>query len=204
MTSTLKLAVLVSGSGTTLQNLMDEIAEGRLDCKIALVIGSRPGLKGIERANAAQLPVVVIDRREFDTMEAFSEQVFDAIDLSSVDLVCLAGWLCLLKIPLRYERRVMNIHPSLLPKFGGKGMFGKKVHQAVLDARSNETGCTVHYVDNHYDNGPIILQRSCAVLPDDTATTLAARVFELEKVGYPEAIRFHQAEVLGLPRATIE
>jgi phosphoribosylglycinamide formyltransferase-1 len=87
----------------------------------------------------------------------------------------------------------MNIHPSLLPKFGGKGMYGQKVHQAVLDAGSTQSGCTVHYVDNNYDNGPIILQRTCIVLPDDTATTLAARVFELEKIAYPEAIRMHQA-----------
>ncbi len=189
----LKLAVLVSGSGTTLQNLIDEIAEEQLNCKISLVIGSKPGLKGIDRAMAAQLPVVVIDRREFDSPAAFSEQVFSAIDLASVDLVCLAGWLGLLEIPPRYDGRVMNIHPSLLPKFGGKGMYGQKVHQAVLDAGSTQSGCTVHYVDNNYDNGPIILQRTCIVLPDDTATTLAARVFELEKIAYPEAIRMHQA-----------
>ena len=192
MTSPLKLAVLVSGSGTTLQNLIDQIAEEQLNCKISLVIGSRPGLKGIDRANAAQLPLVVIDRREFETVSAFSEQVFSAIDLASVDLVCLAGWLCLLEIPPRYDGRVMNIHPSLLPKFGGKGMFGLKVHQAVLDAGSTESGCTVHYVDNNYDNGPIILQRRCPVLAEDTASTLAARVFELEKAAYPEAIRMHQ------------
>jgi formyltetrahydrofolate-dependent phosphoribosylglycinamide formyltransferase len=189
----LKLAVLISGSGTTLQNLIDQIAEGDLDARISVVIASKPGLKGIDRAAAAQLPIIVIDRREFESAAAFSEQIFAAIDQFQVDLVCLAGWLCLLDIPPRYEARVMNIHPSLLPRFGGKGMYGQKVHQAVLDARCDLSGCTVHYVDNQYDNGPIILQRTCPVLPGDTAHSLAERVFEEEKIAYPEAIRLHFA-----------
>ncbi len=193
----MKLAVLISGSGTTLQNLIDQIAEGDLEARIAVVIASRPGLKGIDRAAAAQLPIIVIDRREFETPADFSEQVFAAVDQFQVDLVCLAGWLCLLDIPPRYSGRVMNIHPSLLPKFGGKGMYGQKVHQAVLDAGCDQSGCTVHYVDNQYDNGPIILQRICPVLPGDTAQTLAARVFEEEKVAYPEAIRQHRATWRG-------
>jgi phosphoribosylglycinamide formyltransferase-1 len=193
--SPLKLAVLVSGSGTTLQNLIEQIAEEKLDCRIALVVGSRPGLKGLDRARAAQLPTVVIDRREFDSPAAFSREVFSAIDLASVDLVCLAGWLCLLEIPPHYQGRMMNIHPSLLPEFGGKGMYGSRVHQAVLDARRTVSGCTVHYVDGQYDNGPIILQRTCPVHPDDTAETLAARVFEEEKIAYPEAIRIHRQKL---------
>jgi formyltetrahydrofolate-dependent phosphoribosylglycinamide formyltransferase len=192
-----KLAVLISGSGTTLQNLIDQIAEGDLAARIAVVIASKPGIRGIDRAAAAQLPIIVIDRREFDAPAAFSEQIFAAVDQFQVDLVCLAGWLCLLEIPTRYQGRVMNIHPSLLPRFGGKGMFGQKVHQAVLDAGCDQSGCTVHYVDNEYDNGPIILQRTCPVLPGDSAHTLAARVFEEEKIAYPEAIRRHQQKRHG-------
>jgi formyltetrahydrofolate-dependent phosphoribosylglycinamide formyltransferase len=189
----LKLAVLISGSGTTLLNLVDQIRAGELNCTIELVIGSRANLKGLERAVEAGLPSVVIDPRTFSDPASFSTAIFTAIDQSKADLVCLAGWLHLLQIPARYEAKVLNIHPSLLPQFGGKGMYGLKVHQAVLDAKCTTTGCTVHLVDNQYDNGPIVLQRTCPVLPGDTAATLAARVFEEEKIAYPEAIRLIQS-----------
>ena len=189
----LRLAVLVSGSGTTLQNLIDRIAARALDARIDLVIGSRPGLLGLKRAADAKLPNFVVDRREFDDSAAFSRQVFSLCDDARVDLICLAGWLCLLDLPERYAGRVMNIHPALLPSFGGRGMFGKKVHQAVLDHGCKVSGCTVHFVDNTYDTGPIILQRTCPVLDDDRADTLAHGVFEEEKIAYPEAVRLFQA-----------
>jgi formyltetrahydrofolate-dependent phosphoribosylglycinamide formyltransferase len=184
-----KLAVLISGSGTTLVNLIEHIGAGKLNATIELVIASKPGIKGLERAQSAGLATAVMNPREFSEPVAFSEHVFTAIDGVTPDLVCLAGWLHLLRIPPSYEGRVLNIHPSLLPRFGGKGMYGLKVHQAVLDARCQTSGCTVHIVDNAYDSGPIVLQRTCAVLPNDTAATLAARVFEEEKIAYPEAIR---------------
>jgi phosphoribosylglycinamide formyltransferase-1 len=187
--SPLKLAVLVSGSGTTLQNLVDVIGAGRLDAEIRLVVGSRPDLLGLRRAGDAGLRNVVVDRRLFEHCAAFSSQVFSLCDGAGVDLVCLAGWLCLLGLPDRYLGRVMNIHPALLPSFGGKGMYGRKVHQAVLDHGCKVSGCTVHFVDNTYDTGPIILQRPCPVLDADTPETLAHRVFEEEKLAYPEAIR---------------
>jgi len=190
--SPLKLAALVSGSGTTLQNFIDVIAAGKLDATIDLVIGSRPGLLGLTRAADAKLPNFVVDRREFDDPAAFSRQVFSLCDDAGVDLVCLAGWLCLLDLPERYAGRVMNIHPALLPSFGGRGMYGKKVHQAVLDHGCKVSGCTVHFVDTTYDTGPIILQRTCPVADDDTPDTLARRVFEEEKAAYPEAIRLFQ------------
>jgi phosphoribosylglycinamide formyltransferase-1 len=192
----LKLAVLVSGSGTTLQNLLDEIAAGRLDASVEVVVGSKPGLKGLERAANAKVMNFVADRSAYDDCAAFSKQVFGLIDDAGVDLVCLAGWLCLLDIPAKYAGRVMNIHPALLPSFGGKGMYGRKVHQAVLDHGCKVSGCTVHFVDASYDTGPIILQRTCPVLDDDTAETLAARVFEEERVAYPEAIRLYQQGAL--------
>jgi formyltetrahydrofolate-dependent phosphoribosylglycinamide formyltransferase len=194
----LNLAVLVSGSGTTLQNLIDQIAAGRLNAKISLVIGSRPGLAGIQRAADAKLMNFVVDRRDFSSVADFSKQVFALCDDANVDLVCLAGWLCLLEVPDKYVGRVMNIHPALLPCFGGKGMYGQRVHEAVLTHGCKVSGCTVHFVDNDYDAGPIIIQRTCPVLDDDTEQSLAARVFEEEKCAYPEAIRLFAAGALTI------
>ncbi|MGH7213651.1 MAG: phosphoribosylglycinamide formyltransferase [Tepidisphaeraceae bacterium] len=187
--SPIKLAVLVSGSGTTLQNLIDRIAAKELDAEITVVIGSRPGLVGLERAATAKLMNFVVDRKAFDDCASFSKQVFSLCDDAGVDLVCLAGWLCLLDLPAKYVGRTMNIHPALLPGFGGQGMYGAKVHKSVIDHGCKVSGCTVHFVDNTYDTGPIIVQRPCPVLDDDTPETLAHRVFEEEKIAYPEAIR---------------
>jgi tRNA A-37 threonylcarbamoyl transferase component Bud32 len=131
-TTPLNLAVLVSGSGTTLQNLIDQIADGQLDAKLAVVIGSRPGLLGLQRASDSKIMNFVVDRRDFADCAEFSRQMFKLCDDAGVDLVCLAGWLCLIEVPERYAGKVMNIHPALLPSFGGKGMYGQKVHQAVL------------------------------------------------------------------------
>jgi len=189
----IKLAVLVSGSGTTLQNMIDLIAAGQLDAEIRLVVGSRPGLKGLARAAEARIMNFVVDRPAYGDCASFSKEVFSLCDDADVDLVCLGGWLCLLDIPPKYQGRLMNIHPALLPSFGGKGMYGKRVHQAVLEQGCKISGCTVHFVDAGYDTGPIILQRACDVLDDDTADTLAARVFEEEKIAYPQAIRLYQA-----------
>ncbi len=194
--SPLKLAVLLSGSGTTLQNILDAIAARRLDASVEVVIGSKPGLKGLERAAAAKVMNFVVERAAFPDVAEFSKRVFSLIDDAKADLICLAGWLCLLDIPAKYAGRVMNIHPALLPSFGGKGMYGKRVHQAVIDHGCKVSGCTVHFLDATYDTGPIILQRTCPVLDDDTAETLATRVFEEEKIAYPEAIRMFQQDKL--------
>ena len=188
----IRLAVLISGSGTTLQNLLDEIAAGRLNAKIAVVVASRPGLVGTERAVKAGVPSAVVNRKEFGSVADFSREVFRHIDAAQTDLVCLAGWLCLLDLPERYAHKAMNIHPALLPSFGGKGMYGAKVHEAVIDHGCKVSGCSVHFVDSTYDTGPIILQRTCPVLDDDTPQALAHRVFEEEKIAYPEAIRLFQ------------
>jgi len=197
--SPLNLAVLVSGSGTTLQNLIDRIADRTLNARIAVVIGSRPGLLGLQRAADAKLMNFVVDRRDCgDDVATFSRKIFSLCDDAGVDLVCLAGWLCLLEIPPKYAGKVMNIHPALLPCFGGKGMYGAKVHQAVLDHGCKVSGCTVHFVDGQYDNGPIVLQRTCAVHEEDTPQTLAARVFEEEKLAYPDAIQLYAARRLQI------
>ena len=185
----LNLAVLVSGSGTTLQNLVDQIAASTLDAQVAIVIGSKPGLLGVRRAADAKIMNFVVDRREFQDCASFSKQVFSLCDDAGVDLVCLAGWLCLVEIPAKYLGRVMNIHPALLPSFGGKGMYGRKVHEAVINHGCKVSGCTVHFVDGEYDAGPIIVQRTCPVLDDDSPETLAHRVFDQEKLAYPDAIK---------------
>ena len=185
----MKLAVLASGSGTTLQNLLDRIASKSLDARIELVVASRPNILALERAAKVAIPAHVIDRKSFASIEEFSKPIFKLIDEQNIDLVCLAGWLCMLKIPPRYENRIMNIHPALLPSFGGPGMYGHRVHEAVLAHGCKISGCTVHFVDENYDNGPIILQRTCAVLENDTPDSLAQRVFEEEKIAYPQAIR---------------
>jgi phosphoribosylglycinamide formyltransferase-1 len=190
--SPLKIAVLLSGSGRTLQNFIDERDAGRLDVDIRLVIASKPGLGGSERAEKAGLRHRVVDRKACGDLADFSRRVFALCDEARPDLICLAGWLNLLTIPPAYAGRIMNIHPSLLPSFGGKGMYGNKVHQAVIDYGCKVSGCTVHFVDDAYDNGPVILQRTCAVLDSDAADDLARRVFEEEKSAFPEGIRLFQ------------
>jgi phosphoribosylglycinamide formyltransferase 1 len=188
----IQLAVLVSGSGTTLQNLLDEIRAGRLNAQVPIVVGSRPELVGLNRAAKAGIRNVVVDRRAHPDCADFSRRVFDLCAEANVDLICLAGWLCLLDLPARFAGKVMNIHPALLPSFGGRGMYGRKVHEAVLSHGCKLSGCTVHFVDNSYDTGPIIIQRACPVLDDDTPEALAHRVFGEEKIAYPEAIRLFQ------------
>ena len=181
----MRLAVLISGSGTTLQNLIDRTADGRLDADLVTVVSSRSNVLGVERARRAGLPVEVIAPKGGD----FSDRVFTAVRAAKPDYVVMAGWLQLLPIPADFRLRVLNIHPSLLPAFGGKGMYGMRVHQAVLDSGATVSGCTVHFADDTYDTGPIVLQRTVPVEPDDTPESLAARVFEVECEAYPEAIR---------------
>jgi phosphoribosylglycinamide formyltransferase-1 len=183
------VAVLLSGSGTTLQNLIDLIAKEMLPIRIVQVISSKKNVKGIDRALAAGIPVEVIERKAFPTLQAFSERNMEVIRQSGAKLVCLAGYLQLLPIPEDYHHRVINIHPALLPAFGGKGMYGHHVHEAVLAYGAKVSGCTVHFADNEFDHGPVILQRVVEVKPTDTPVTLAARVFEAECIAYPEAIR---------------
>ena len=203
---TLRLAVLISGGGTTLQGIADRILERRLRAKIHVVISSRDEVPGLKRARDLKVPAFVVDRKQANDDAAFSASVFSLIRDSNVDLVCLAGFLNLLEIPNDFMGRVVNIHPSLLPTFGGKGMFGLKVHQAVLDAGCRVSGCTVHFCDNTYDTGPILLQRPCPVEPGDDAPTLAARVQAVERMVFPQAIEMiRQGRVrLGGERAVVD
>jgi phosphoribosylglycinamide formyltransferase-1 len=189
----IRLAVLLSGSGTTLQNLIDRIADGRLAAQIVQVVTSKPSAFGVERARRAGLPVDVVERRSFPDVAAFSAAIFDRCRSADAELVCLAGFLQLLRIPDDFTHRVLNIHAALLPAFGGKGMYGHHVHEAVLASGAKVSGCTVHFADNEYDHGPIVLQRAVEVRDDDTPDTLAARVFAAECEAYPDAIQLYAA-----------
>ncbi len=185
----LRLAVLISGGGTTLANLADAINRGELPAQISAVISSNDRAYGLKRAGKLDLPAFVVPRKRSKSPGEFSDLVFGLVRDAQAELVCLAGFLSLLVIPDDYAHRVINIHPALLPSFGGKGMYGRRVHEAVLAAGCKVSGCTVHLCDQTYDTGPIIVQRCCQVREDDTPETLAARVFEQECIAYPQAIR---------------
>jgi phosphoribosylglycinamide formyltransferase-1 len=184
-----RLGVLISGGGTTLMNLVDCISKGTLNAQVAVVISSRSAVAGVERAKAAGMNVKIIRTKDHPDIDEFSKAIERELVAAKVDLVVQGGWLCLWKIPSRFENRVMNIHPALLPSFGGQGMWGHHVHEAVLKAGCKVSGCTVHFCTNEYDSGPVIVQRCCPVKDDDTPDTLAARVFEQECIAYPEAIQ---------------
>jgi formyltetrahydrofolate-dependent phosphoribosylglycinamide formyltransferase len=188
-THPIRLAAFVSAGGTTLQNLLDRSADGRLHAEVALVVSSRADAFALERARRAGVPTSVVERKEYSSRAAFSGKLFAACRQARVELVCLAGFLLLIEIPEDFAGRVMNVHPSLIPAFCGKGYYGHHVHEAVLAYGAKISGCTIHFADNQYDHGPIILQRPVPVADDDTPDTLAARIYEQECVAYPEAIR---------------
>ena len=189
MPRTVSLVCLVSGGGRTVTNFVDRIEAGALDASVALVIADRE-CSAIDRLRARGLEVELIPWKKGETTSAtYGAAVWPRIEATGADLVCLCGFLRLLLIPPEWDRRVLNIHPGLLPEFGGKGMYGERVHRAVLEAGVKESGCTVHFADNIYDHGPIVVQMRVPVLEGDTPDTLAARVFEKECEAYPEAIR---------------
>ena len=178
-----RLAVLISGGGRTLVNLLDRIESGSLAASIPLVIASRE-CQGADRARERGVPAVDVIRGEIP-----APVLGRLLREHAIDWVVLGGYLKMVHIPPGFERRVINIHPALLPGFGGAGMYGHRVHEAVLASAAGESGCTVHFCDEVFDRGPIILQKRCPVLPGDTPETLAARVFELECLAYPEALQ---------------
>jgi phosphoribosylglycinamide formyltransferase-1 len=190
------ILVLVSGGGTNLQALLDAERTGGLgSAKIAMVISDRPGVYALERAKAAGVLVVVMEGdkktgRE-ERRQALSDHVYHLAKTHGIDFIVYAGFLWILKgkIIEAYAGRMINIHPALLPKFGGKGMYGEHVHRAVLDAGETESGCTVHLVDAGTDTGPILLQRKVPVLPDDTPESLAARILKEEHIAIVEAVK---------------
>ena len=188
----LNLGVLISGGGRTLQNLIDRINDGSLKAQIRIVISSNPEAFGLERSRRYNVPHLTVNRKNFKNDESFSQAITEELEKYELDLVVLAGFNCFYRIPKKYEGKVVNIHPALIPGFCGKGYYGEKVHKAVLAAGVKVTGCTVHFADNRYDHGPIILQRTVPVLDDDTPESLAERVFKEECIAYPEAIKLFQ------------
>lgn len=184
-----RLAVLLSGSGSTFKNLAEWIKRGELDAEIVAVLSSRKDAFGLERARLRQIPALVCERREYAATEAYSDAVFEMLAPYEPDLVVLAGFMVRLKIPEAYAQRVVNVHPALIPAFCGKGWYGERVHASVLKRGCKVTGCTVHFCDNQYDHGPIILQKAVKVAEDDTPESLAARVQAAEREIYPQAIQ---------------
>lgn len=163
-------------------NIHDRIQDGTLAARIAIVVASKPCL-GVDRALQCGLETLILPG------SPTAQEISQLLEHHGIDLVILAGYLKLFPIVPRYKGRILNIHPALLPKFGGKGMYGHHVHEAVIKAGDQISGCTVHLCDDEYDRGEILLQRTCAVLPTDTPQTLAAKVFEQELIAYPEAIQ---------------
>ncbi len=188
MTHPIRIAVLLSKSGTSLQNLIDRVNDGRLNAKIVAVISNNSDAYGLERARKEAIPAFTVSRKECASVAEFSTRIFDLCRSANAELVCLAGFLQLIEVPIDFQGRTMNIHPALIPAFAGKGCYGHHVHEAAIAMGVKVSGCTVHFVDNQYDHGPIILQRVVEVRDDDTPASLAARVFEAECDAYPEAI----------------
>lgn len=197
--ATLSVAVLISGGGTTLKNLLAWQSRGDLSVDFSIVVSSRSDAKGIEYARAAGIPVKVISKRDFPTAEEHRDAVFSTLRAHGAHLVVMGGYLEHLLIPDDFVNRVVNIHPSLIPAFCGRGYYGERVHSKVIESGAKITGCTVHFVDNEYDHGPIIAQRACQVLEVDSPESLQRRVFELECQIYPEAI-----EAIARNRVSVE
>lgn len=189
----LRVGVMVSGGGTNLQAILDQIESGKLpDCQVVTVISSKPGVYALERAKKHNIPSCVISKKDFKTQEAYDEAVLNHLKQYDVQLVVLAGFLSLLgkRVLDAYKNAVINVHPSLIPAFCGKGFYGLIPHIKALEYGVRVTGATVHFVDYEYDSGPIILQKAVEVKEDDTPESLQRRVMEqAEWILLPEAIR---------------
>ncbi len=200
----LRLGVLVSGTGRTLENFAALARDGSLHGEVVLVISSSKQAYALERAARLGLPAFALPPGSFPSEAAFAAEVYRRLEAARVDLALLAGFLARLPIAERWRGRVMNIHPALLPGFGGKGFFGLRVHEAVRAAGVKVSGCTVHFADDEYDHGPIILQRTVPVFFEDSAEDIAHRVFEQEEVAYPEAVNLYAAERLRLSDGRVQ
>jgi len=184
----LKIAVLISGGGTTLRNLLQRIHEDQLPLEVALVVSSSDKAKGLAYAEEANIPCEVITLQQHPDKADFSQAIFQACREHAVQLVVMGGFLKQIVVPVDFVNRVVNIHPSLIPAFCGAGFYGLRVHSAVIEHGAKVSGCTVHFVDDHYDHGPIIAQSVVDVRSEDTAEDLAARVFEAECQVYPATL----------------
>ncbi len=190
MSSPARLAVFISGGGTNLQSLIDAIKYGRLSAKIVLVVSSRSDAFGLERAKNENIERFIYKTKDYPNAEAADQALVGALEKNEVEYIALAGFLKMVPISIiqKYRDKITNIHPALLPKFGGKGMYGHFVHEAVIAAGEKESGATVHLVDEIYDHGKILLQGKVEIYPDDTPDSLAAKVLRVEHQIYPEAL----------------
>lgn len=182
------IALFISGTGGNALNLLRACREGRVPAEPVVVVSSSAKALGNERLGAEGLPVQVRTRKDFDSDEAYSEACLAAAEVAGAQVVCLCGWLKRLVLPSRWEGRILNIHPALLPKFGGEGMYGMHVHRAVVASGERESGCTVHLVDNLYDHGRVLAQARVPVAATDTPEDIQKRVYEQEMRLYPEAL----------------
>jgi phosphoribosylglycinamide formyltransferase-1 len=189
--SRLRLAFFVSGNGTLFETIATRCQSGELDATPALLLSSSANAPALERAQRLNVPALVLRAKDFPTPEALEQAMLEALERHGVDFICLAGYLKLVPagVVRAYAQRILNIHPALLPAFGGAGMYGRRVHEAVIEYGARISGATVHLVDEEYDRGPVILQRAVFVRPDDTVETLAARVHEIEHDLYVDAVR---------------
>ncbi|MCC6640008.1 MAG: phosphoribosylglycinamide formyltransferase [Deltaproteobacteria bacterium] len=185
----MRVAVLLSGEGTSLENLCEQIDAGRVPVHVACVIASKTGAGGIARARRRGIPAVAVPRKQFADGRAFNDALHAELARFEPSLVACLGFLSLFELRGVYDGRAINTHPALIPAFCGKGFYGHRVHEAVLASGVRVSGATVHFVDAQYDHGPIILQRAVPVLQSDTADSLAARVQAAERRIVPEAIR---------------
>ena len=189
----INIAVMVSGHGrgSNMQAIIDACREGRINGKVVVVIGTKADAPAMERARSQGVPAVEVSPKNFSSDAEYASRLLEVLAEYKVDLVCLAGYMRILpsEVVSAYRWRVMNIHPALIPMFCGKGMYGERVHQAALDYGVKVSGCTVHFVDEEYDTGPIIIQKCVPVEEGDTSETLAARVLAQEHKAYPEAIQ---------------
>ncbi len=193
----MRISVLVSGGGTDLQSVIDGVESGQIEnAEIVQVISSKHGVYSLERAARHGIPALVISKKEYPDIAERMDAILRALEEADTDLVVLAGYLSIIsrEIVETYHRRIINIHPARLPKFGGKGMYGLNVHKAVLAAGEKESGATVHYVDEGIDTGSIILQSRVPVMEDDTPESLQERVLETEHRILPEAVAKIAAE----------
>ena len=189
-----RLALFISGTGGNALSLLRACREGRVPALPVLGLASTPKAGGLARLEAEGLPTAVLVRKDFESDEAFSEACYRASEGAGADLICLCGWLKKLAVPARWEGRILNIHPGLLPRYGGPGMYGMHVHRAVLEAGEAESGATVHLVDGEYDHGRILQQQRVTVLPGDTPEDLQKRVYAAEMELYPSALSAYLAE----------
>jgi len=186
----MNLAVFVSGSGSNMMAIQKGIEEGKIDGQISLVISNKDKALALEKARVKGIATRVIKQKDFKDVEAHSQHLADLLGEFSIEAVLLAGYLKMIpsNITAIFENRILNIHPSLLPAFGGKGYYGRRVHEAVLKRGAKWTGVTIHMVSPEYDEGPIVLQEAVPVKPDDSVETLAKRVLEVEHKLYPRAV----------------